>query len=82
MCSKMIRWWLIRVWIVATVQLKPAAGGEYHYSTHGYTIVAAVCEGAAGGVDFGKQLMKMTEQLGMHQTFVEKNDELIRNRSK
>jgi hypothetical protein len=52
MCLKMIRCWLSRVWVVLIIQLKPVAGTEFNYSTYGYTLVSAVCEGAAGGTDF------------------------------
>ena len=56
-------------------------GSEYHYTTHGWTLLSAVIEGAAEE-KFLSLLTKLSKKLGMHNTQPEFHEKLIYNRAR
>lgn len=56
-------------------------GTKYLYSTHGWTLVSAVVEGASGD-NFVKHMRNMFLKLGMKSTFDESAEKIIYNRSR
>ncbi|XP_043226002.1 serine beta-lactamase-like protein LACTB, mitochondrial isoform X2 [Amphibalanus amphitrite] len=56
-------------------------GSDFHYSTHGYTLISAVLE-AATGARFRDQLRRMFYAMDLRSTYVDENDTIIRNRSR
>lgn len=56
-------------------------GTEYLYTTHGWTLVSAVTE-AAAGVKFSRLFKRMFLDLGLTETCLDKNEPIIYGRSK
>ena len=56
-------------------------GKEFNYTTHGYTLVAAVIE-AASGESFENHMKRTFRDLGLSNTFLDENDQIIPNRSR
>ncbi len=56
-------------------------GTTYLYTTHGWTLVSAVTE-AAGGVKFTRLLKKLFKDLGLSETYLDKNEPLIYGRAR
>lgn len=56
-------------------------GTTYHYTTHGWTLLSAVIEGAAKQ-DFLKYMKQLFKDLGMDNTCAEFNDDIIHNRAR
>ena len=56
-------------------------GSEFHYTTHGYTVLSAVIE-AAAKEPFVKHIKKMFKTLGLNNTYVDENEPLIPYRAK
>uniref|UniRef100_A0A7E4VZ13 Beta-lactamase domain-containing protein n=1 Tax=Panagrellus redivivus TaxID=6233 RepID=A0A7E4VZ13_PANRE len=56
-------------------------GTTFAYTTHGFTLLSAALEGAAG-ISFPALLSQLTRQLGMTKTRLDKNLEIIPNRSR
>uniref|UniRef100_A0A914VYR3 Beta-lactamase-related domain-containing protein n=1 Tax=Plectus sambesii TaxID=2011161 RepID=A0A914VYR3_9BILA len=63
-------------------ELESNPGSKYGYTTHGFTLLSAVLEGAADGKAFEKQIKELTKELGMHDTQLDLNLPLIANRSR
>ncbi|XP_059475088.1 serine beta-lactamase-like protein LACTB, mitochondrial [Neocloeon triangulifer] len=55
-------------------------GTDYLYTTHGWTLVSAVVEGA-GKEEFTKQAKKFFSQLGLHYTKLDESEPIIYNRA-
>ncbi|KAF4521214.1 hypothetical protein B566_EDAN010753 [Ephemera danica] len=55
-------------------------GSKYNYTTHGWTLVSAVVEGA-GKEPFTKQAKKLFTKLGLHNTRLDESEPIIFNRS-
>ncbi|XP_042215502.1 serine beta-lactamase-like protein LACTB, mitochondrial [Homarus americanus] len=58
---------------------KPGSG--YHYTTHGWTVVSGVVE-AASGKPFTEVITGLFYVLGMDNTYLDKNNPIIYNRSR
>lgn len=56
-------------------------GTSYFYSTHGWTLLTAVVEGASNQ-DFLPYMKKLFKELGMENTCAEFNDRIIYNRAR
>lgn len=56
-------------------------GTSYLYTTHGWTLLSAVIEGASGE-DFLLFMKKLFKELGMENTCAELNDRIIYNRAR
>ena len=56
-------------------------GSDYHYSTHGYTLMSAVLE-AATDTKFSVLLSDMFHDLDLRSTYVDENEPIIRNRAR
>ena len=56
-------------------------GTQFLYTTHGWTVISAVVEGAAK-TSFEKCIKKLFKDLGMDSTFLEENKPLIYNRGR
>ena len=57
-------------------------GKAYLYSTFAYTLLAAVLEGASKEKSFTNLLSDLFKEFDMHETYLDQNDPIIRNRSK
>lgn len=56
-------------------------GTSYFYTTHGWTLLTAVIEGASNQ-DFLPYMKKLFKELGMENTCAEFNDRIIYNRAR
>jgi len=56
-------------------------GSEFLYSTHGYTLLAAVIENVTG-VPFDKYMKKQFKELKLNNTFLDEHEQIVYNRSK
>lgn len=56
-------------------------GEAFSYTTHGYSVLAAVIE-AVAKEPFDKHLQRLFKDLGLHNTYLDKNQPLIPNRSR
>ena len=56
-------------------------GTEFHYTTHGYTVLSAVIESVAKE-PFVKHIKKLFKILGLNNTYVDENDPIIPYRAK
>jgi len=58
-----------------------ALGDEFHYTTHGYTLLSACLEGASGK-DFPTLAYNLYKDLGLTETYLDNDKQkLIYNRS-
>ena len=58
-----------------------APGQEFHYTTHGFTLLARVIEEVTGE-PFHKYMQAQFKELGLSNTFLDLNDPLIQNRAR
>ena len=58
-----------------------AIGTTYMYTTHGYTLLSAVIEGASGK-KFTSLMQDMFKEMEMTNTYLDQDEPLIYNRSK
>ena len=56
-------------------------GEEYHYTTHGFTLLSAVVE-AVVGEPFDKYMKKFFKELGLANTYLDENEPIIYNRAR
>ena len=56
-------------------------GTEFLYTTHGYTLLSAVIEGAASAT-YPALCRQLFRDLGMRHTYLDQNDQIIYNRSR
>ncbi len=56
-------------------------GTEFLYTTHGWTLVSAVVEGASG-LKFEPFIKEVFKDMGLDQTYLDENEPLIYNRAK
>ena len=56
-------------------------GERYHYSSHGYSLLGAVVEGASGQDFLGYMQEHVFDPVGMRDTVPDLNDRIILNRS-
>ena len=61
--------------------LLSAPGQEFHYTTHGFTLLARVIEEVTGQ-PFHKYMQAQFKELGLSNTFLDLNDPLIQNRAR
>ena len=61
--------------------LLSAPGQEFHYTTHGFTLLASVIEKVTGE-PFDKYMQAQFKELGLTSTFLDLNDPLIQNRAR
>ena len=61
--------------------LLSAPGQEFHYTTHGFTLLAKVIEKVTGE-PFDKYMQAQFKELGLSNTFLDLNDPLIQNRAR
>lgn len=54
---------------------------KFHYTTHGYTLIAAVLEKCADK-NFQTLLCDLFDDIGMHTTSIDKKREIVANRCK
>ncbi len=57
------------------------SGSEYHYTSHGFTLLSAVLE-AASGRDFPTLVTGLCKDLGLTATHLDDKDKIIYSRSK
>jgi len=62
-------------------ELLSAPGSEFHYTTHGYTLLAKVIENVVGE-PFEKYMKKQFAILGLNNTYLDKAEPIIYNRAK
>ena len=56
-------------------------GSGFFYTTHGWTLISAVLE-AATKEPFEKHIIKMVQELGMNNTYLDENSPLIYHRGR
>ena len=56
-------------------------GAEFHYTTHGFTVLSAVIE-AAAKEPFAKHMKKLFKTLGLDNTYLDENEPIIPFRAK
>ncbi len=56
-------------------------GSEFHYTTHGFTLLSAVLE-AASGEKFERRMRRLFRDLGMRSTDLDEHDKILPNRSR
>ena len=56
-------------------------GAEFHYTTHGFTVLSAVIESAAKE-PFAKHMKKLFRTLGLNNTYLDENEPIIPFRAK
>jgi len=57
------------------------AGSKFLYTTHGWTLVSAVVE-AAAGQPFTKLVKELFNDLGLKSSYLDENDPIIYNRAR
>jgi serine beta-lactamase-like protein LACTB len=57
------------------------SGEEFHYTTHGFTLLSAVVENVVGE-PFEKHMKRRFKELGLNNTYLDENEPLIYNRSR
>merc|ERR1719481_2474962 len=62
-------------------ELLSSPGSEFHYTTHGYTLLAKVIENVVGE-PFEKYMQKQFAILGLNNTYLDKAEPIIYNRAK
>ncbi|GMR47725.1 hypothetical protein PMAYCL1PPCAC_17920, partial [Pristionchus mayeri] len=62
-------------------ELVAGPGEEFSYTTHGFTLIAAVCE-KASGESFENLLNDLFRRLGMRNTTLDRNSIIVPNRAK
>ena len=56
-------------------------GKEFHYTTHGFTLLSAVIESVAEE-KFPKHIKKIFKELGLNNAYLDENDPIIQNRAR
>ncbi len=59
----------------------PHIGSEYHYTTHGFTLLSAAIE-AISGEPFELSARKMFRDLGLERTYLDESEPIIPNRAR
>ncbi|GMS94451.1 hypothetical protein PENTCL1PPCAC_16626, partial [Pristionchus entomophagus] len=62
-------------------ELVAEPGKKYSYTTHGFTLISAVCE-KASGEKFENLLIDLFRRLGMRNTILDRNSVIVPNRAK
>ncbi len=57
------------------------SGSEFHYTTHGFTLLSAVLE-AAAGEKFEKLLRRTFRDLGLRNTDLDEHGTIVPNRAR
>ncbi len=56
-------------------------GEEFHYTTHGFTVLSAVIESVVNE-PFDKYMVKFFKKLGLKNTYLDENEPVIKQRSR
>ena len=62
-------------------ELLSQPGTEFHYTTHGFTVLSAVVE-AVTGEPFEKHMKKTFAELGLNETYLDENEPIIPRRAR
>eukprot|EP00095_Tigriopus_kingsejongensis_P011445 maker-scaffold222_size251774-snap-gene-1.22 protein:Tk11445 transcript:maker-scaffold222_size251774-snap-gene-1.22-mRNA-1 annotation:"hypothetical protein BRAFLDRAFT_126051" len=62
-------------------ELLSSPGDEFHYTTHGFTVLSAVVE-KVSGESFSKHMRRIFRDLGLQNTYLDENEPLIPNRAR